>query len=78
MHVLVFARAHACACVCTCMGKCVWYAFGGPKLISETILDFSPTLFSEAGSLSQTQSELIWIVSLAMLLWRSLGFEAGL
>jgi hypothetical protein len=31
--------------------QCVWFSFGGSKLILHIILDFSPTLFNEAGSL---------------------------
>lgn len=48
---------HICAHVC-----------GGPSVSVRSLLDPSPPLLFEAGATYQTQSSLIWLVSLASLL----------
>lgn len=55
MHVLPVYE-HICACVCV-----------GLRLMTGINIIHSSTLFIEAGSLSQTQSLLIWLVSLVCL-----------
>lgn len=57
MHVLP-VYGHICARVCV-----------GLRLMSGINIIHSSTLFIEAGSLSQTQSSLIWSVSLVCLFW---------
>lgn len=63
---------HVHICVYVCAHECV-YICGGPRFMLRIILIFngSSTLFDEAGSVRQTQSLPIWLVSLSSFLRKS-------
>ena len=66
MCVSTYVSTHcldACVCVCTCLWR--------TEADVRNFLHSSSTLFSEAGSLKQTQSSPIWLRSLSGLFWRS-------
>lgn len=77
IHLHLFSICHVCGAVCmfVCMyvlpvcGHICARVCVGLRLMSGINIIHSSTLFIEAGSLSQTQSLLIWLVVLLCLLW---------
>ena len=72
MDICVCAYVHVCVCACVrvCMYVYVWT--WRPEADGRNHPQSLFKLYSEAGSLNQSQMSLIWLVSLASLLWGSL------